>query len=207
MQHDKKLFITIEGIDGCGKTSLTKNLAKSLSKKGICTLATKEPGGTIASKELRKILQTQQKPLCYKAEFLLFAADRAQHFSDVIIPALKKEIIVISDRSADSSVAYQGYGRGESIDMIKSVNKWVTQGVIPDITFYIKIDIETALSRVDRRKKILTTFEKETKLFWERVLDGYEKIFAARKNVYTIDGTMNENAVLQSTIDILEKKL
>jgi dTMP kinase len=104
-------FITIEGIDGCGKSTLAENLTGALTKIGAPVLLTKEPGGSELGKSLRKILQEQHYPVCDKAEYLMFASDRAQHYKQLIQPALAAGKIVISDRWGDSSVAYQGYGR------------------------------------------------------------------------------------------------
>ena len=131
------LLITIEGIDGSGKSTLAKNLTTYLQRE-YETVLTKEPGGSALGKQLRTLLQTQPVPITPLAEYLLFAADRAQHFHEVIIPNLKKGRIIISDRMADSSIVYQGYGRGLDREKIKYVNQWAMQGVQPDITFYVQ---------------------------------------------------------------------
>ena len=112
------ILIAVEGIDGSGKSSFAKNLTEFFTSHDIATCLTKQPGGTPLGKQLRHILQTQSVPLCSKAEYLLFAADRAQHMHEVIAPALQEKKIVISDRLADSSIIYQGYGRGLEIPTI-----------------------------------------------------------------------------------------
>src|SRR3972149_5899470 len=124
------MLITLEGIDGSGKSTLAKKMADTLHN----VVLTKEPGGSALGKKLREILQMQPVPITPIAEFLLFAADRAQHFDEVVIPALEQNKIVISDRMADSSLVYQGYGRGINMENIKLVNKWVMQDITPDIT-------------------------------------------------------------------------
>src|SRR5438067_1616217 len=106
------MLITIEGIDGSGKSTLAKNLYQHLIANDVDALLTREPGATPLGKALRTILQEKNVAVCDQAEYLLFAADRAQHFKDTIIPALAKGTVVISDRMADSSLVYQGYGRG-----------------------------------------------------------------------------------------------
>jgi dTMP kinase len=197
---NKGKFITIEGIDGCGKSTLAENLTRALTKLGAPVILTKEPGGSELGKSLRKILQEQQSPVCEKAEYLMFAADRAQHFSQIINPALETGKTVISDRWCDSSVAYQGYGRGLDVEMIKTVNSWVTQNLKPDLIFYIRIDAQTAFDRIKKRNLELTAFEKEKIEFWKRVEHGYETIFMNKKNVVVLDGKMTQEELLTQTI-------
>ena len=194
-------FITIEGIDGCGKSTLAKNLADALVKTGASVVLTKEPGGSELGIALRKILQEQKDPVCEKAEYLLFAADRAQHFKQIIQPALINNKIVISDRWCDSSVAYQGYGRGLGVEMIKAINAWATQELIPDLIFYIRIDAQTAFDRIKKRNLELTAFEKEKVEFWTRVEHGYEELFMNNKNVIVLDGKMTQEELLQQAIN------
>ncbi len=183
------LLITLEGIDGSGKSTLAKYLVDALSKLGKQVILTKEPGGTALGKELRAILQTQKNPVCDKAEFLLFAADRAQHFKELVVPALERGQLVISDRMADSSLAYQGFGRGLDRDMIKSINRWAMQDITPDLTIFLRLAPALALERTLGRREAPTAFEQEKLEFWQRVADGYETIFAGRKNVVTLDAT------------------
>src|SRR5690348_7272425 len=112
------MLITIEGIDGAGKSSLIQHLIPLLTPLVPAIKATKEPGGSQLGVELRRLLQYPTTPIAPRAEYLLFAADRAQHFHDVVIPALKEGALVISDRMSDSSLAYQGYGRGHDLTII-----------------------------------------------------------------------------------------
>ena len=111
-------------------------------------LLTKEPGATALGQHLRSLLQQRTSPICPQAEFLLFAADRAQHVTEVVLPALHSGKIVISDRMADSSRAYQEFGRGLESSWIKSINQWTMQGLEPDLTLYLKIDYATAFTRL-----------------------------------------------------------
>jgi len=201
--EQKKNLITIEGIDGCGKSLLAQSLYKLLCDKGLDIVLTKEPGSTNLGQGLRKILHEQKKDVCDLSEYLLFAADRAQHFVQVVLPALNENKIVISDRMADSSLAYQGYGRGLDIDMIKTVNKWTMQDIEPDLVFYVKIDPQTALARVAKRNEKLTSFEKEKLDFWQRVINGFEFIFKDRKNVITLDGRLKPEEVLAQALEAL----
>lgn len=148
-------------------------------------------------------MHEEKEYVCDLSEYLLFAADRAQHFNQIVIPALNKNKIVISDRMADSSLAYQGYGRGLDLEMIKNVNKWAMQNIEPDLTFYIKIDAKIAFDRIKKRNETLTSFEKEKIDFWNKVLLGFEQIFKERKNVITLDGTLSPEDVTQEAFDIL----
>ena len=188
-------LITFEGIDGCGKTTLARAVCAALGlhrndEKLTGIVFTKEPGDTALGQSLRTILQKQKEMVCDLAEFLLFAADRAQHFEQVIIPKLKSGAWVVADRLADSSLAYQGYGRGIDIAHISATNAWAMQDVEPDLTIYVRIDIETALERIVQRNQELTTFELEKHAFWQRVITGYETIFAKRSTVLVIDGKL-----------------
>lgn len=182
-------LITFEGIDGCGKSTLAKALHEALSSKlSGNVIFTKEPGGTQLGQALRAILQTQKSMVCDLAEYLLFAADRAQHFAEIIMPTIQRGGWVLADRLADSSLAYQGYGRGISTERIAATNGWAMQGKEPDLTIYVQIDVETAFERIAKRNEALTSFEQEKRAFWHRVIIGYETIFASRNNVITING-------------------
>jgi len=191
------ILISIEGIDGSGKSTLANKLRDKLQKNTFDVTLTYEPGDSALGKHLRKILHERDFEICDKSEFLLFASDRAQHFESVVIPNLHKNKIVISDRMGDSSVAYQGYGRGEDIDMIKTINNWAMLNKKPDITFYIRVPIETAIQRLKKRKGRPTSFEKEKEKFVKKLITGFEELFKDRKDVITLDG--------QQDADILAK--
>ncbi|KKQ10661.1 MAG: Thymidylate kinase [candidate division TM6 bacterium GW2011_GWF2_36_6] len=201
-------FITIEGIDGSGKSTLAQNLVQKLQEHGIPVLLTKEPGGSQLGQQLRNILKTQSDPTCSKAEYLLFAADRAQHYIQIILPALEQGKVVISDRWADSSVAYQGYGRGLDVSMIKSINAWATNNIDPDAILYVNIDVQTALARIAKRCEELSTstwtIENEKIDFWNKVIHGYEELYAQRSNVTVIDGNQSQADMLKHTLEALK---
>ncbi len=200
----KGILIAIEGIDGSGKSTLAASLAHSLANENLSTLLTKEPGGTSLGNQLRAILQNQSVPLDPKAEFLLFAADRAQHFKEIVIPNLHAKKIIISDRMADSSLVYQGYGRGLDIAMIKTVNAWAMGNIEPDLVIYLKIDSEHALQRLQQRKEGLSTFEQDRINFTQKLIAGYAAIFKERSNVISLDGSLPlDKNVNQATKEIL----
>lgn len=184
----KGYLITIEGIDGSGKSTLAQTCAQTLQEKGYPVVFTKEPGATLLGKQLRTLVQEKQVPICPLAEYLLFAADRAQHFNQIVMPALEKKMIVISDRMADSSLAYQGYGRGLNKDHIQQVNQWCMNNIVPDLTLYVRIPLTTAIERIKARNQALTSFEKEKQDFTQRVMDGFETIMKGRSNSTILDG-------------------
>jgi dTMP kinase len=187
-QLKQGILITIEGIDGSGKSTLANKLRDSLQKKQLPVILTYEPGDTEIGKQLRKALQERPVPLCDKTEFLLYAADRAQHIQDVVLPQLNKKKIVLSDRMADSALAYQGYGRGLDLGIIQTVNNWVMQGIKPDLTLYIKISTQSAVARLKKRKGRPTSIEQEKEAFTKKVINGFDTIFATRNNVIILDG-------------------
>jgi dTMP kinase len=150
------LLVVFEGIDGSGKTTLAHAIAEELKKTFPKVILTREPGATALGKTLRGLILDGQ--LSDRAEFLLFAADRAQHCAERIRPALLENAIVISDRMADSSLIYQGISHGFRIEELRSINDWAMNGVKPDITFYLRIDPTVAHTRLVARGP-LTKFE------------------------------------------------
>ncbi|HEB42034.1 MAG TPA: dTMP kinase [Candidatus Dependentiae bacterium] len=203
LQLKRGVLIAIEGIDGSGKSTLAKNLSRSFTTKQLPTMLTKEPGGTPLGQQLRAIVEESMVSLQPKAEYLLFAADRAQHFSEVIIPQLQKNMLIISDRLADSSSAYQGYGRGLNLTMIQTINAWVMQNRQPDLVIYIKIPVTIALERVKKRKK-LTSFEQEKLSFTQRVAGGFDTLYKDKKNVIIIDGMQSSSIITKQAIQAIE---
>ncbi len=201
-QLKKGILIAIEGIDGSGKSTLAKNLHHYFVQQ-LPTLLTKEPGGTQLGQQLRTIVQQQTIPLQPEAEYLLFAADRAQHFTNVIIPQLKKNMLIISDRMADSSVAYQGYGRGLNVTMIQTINGWAMHNRKPDLIIYLKIPVTIALERIKKRKE-LTAFEQETIDFIQRVADGFDTLYKDKKNAIIIDGIQTEQFITEQAKQAIE---
>jgi dTMP kinase len=200
----KGMLIAIEGIDGSGKSTLAKNLATLLSENQYPTLLTREPGGTPFGKKVREMLQTQGALLSAQAQYLLFAADRAQHFNELVIPALENNTIVVSDRLSDSSLAYQCYGNGLDINHVRTINTWAMQSIVPDLTIFVKIDVHTALERAAQRGA-LSHFEKAA--FLEKVAAGFEELYKNRADVIVLDGTLAENVIAQQAFDAVKTYL
>ncbi len=197
-------LISIEGIDGSGKSSLAKNIHHKLSEYS-CVL-TKEPGGTPLGEEIRSILLATNAEMCPKAEFLLFAASRAEHLEKLVIPSLKEGSIVISDRMADSSVVYQGYARGLDINTIKSINTWAMNNVVPSLTFYLKLSVKEALERIQKRNHDLTVFEQE-EAFIQKTLEAFEDLFKNQDNVVILDAKESPEALADKAIEEIYKRI
>ncbi len=214
----KGLFITFEGLEGCGKTTQAKMLYNLLNKKGIPFIFTKEPGGTKIGQKIRKILLDQKNDsMDYKAEMLLFLASRAENVRLIILPALEEGKIVISDRFYDSTTAYQGYGRGIDLKIIKHLNALVVGKAIPDITFFLDIEPQEGLKRstaFSNSREI--RFEEEFvnkkiidgKLFLERVRDGYYKLSQEESGrIKVIDANRSKEEIFKDIIKIVNKKM
>lgn len=197
------ILIAIEGIDGSGKSTLAKNLYTLLQEKKYQTVLTKEPGGTALGQQLRNIVQEKKVPVCSQAEFLLFATDRAQHFHELVIPQLNAGALIISDRMSDSSLVYQGFGRGLDTHQIQAINSWAMHGKKPDITFYIKVTIQTATARIKARNEALTSFEKEKQDFIQKLIEGFDALYKNRNDVIIIDGNQTEEYVTTQALTAL----
>ena len=169
----KGLFITFEGGDGCGKTTQIKLLDEYLRNKGYKTLLTREPGSIGLGEKVREILLNYDGEVSPVCESFLFLADRAQNVDCIIKPAIEEGTIVICDRHTDSSVAYQGYGRGLDIERINMLNNIATSGLKPDLTIVLDVDVETSQSRVGSEKDRMESAGIE---FFERVRQGYLEI-------------------------------
>lgn len=167
------LFITFEGIDGCGKTTQLNLLAEYLEKKGLEVIITREPGAVGLGKKLREILLNYDGEVSPNCESFLFLADRAQHIDTIVKPAVEAGKIVLCDRHTDSTIAYQGYGRGLDLSQIKMLNNIATSGIKPNLTFIFDLDIETAFSRIGKTQDRIESAGLE---FFERVRKGYLEI-------------------------------
>lgn len=196
------MFITFEGIEGCGKTTQVKRLVKKLKRHHIPLVSTAEPGGTRIGKSIRRILlNSRNKHLAPLAELILYEADRAQHIEEIIKPALREGKWVICDRFSDSTVVYQGWARRQDMGLIKILNERVTQGIEPDLTFLLDCPVELGLGRALKRdlagtNKGQSRFENEKIAFHREVRRGYLKL--ARENpkrFVTIDASGDRDKI------------
>jgi len=185
-------FITFEGIDFCGKTTQAEKLANYLREKRYELVLIREPGGEKISEKIRKILLSEKnQEITNMTELLLYMASRAQLTQRVILPSLKKGKIVICDRYSDSSLAYQGYGRGLNKNMIKYLNRISTSGLVPNLTILLDVPVEISLKRKakEAKNKGGDRLEREKFEFRQRVREGYLKIAEKnKKRIKIIDG-------------------
>ena len=197
------LFITFEGGDGCGKTTQIKLLDEYLQNKGYRTLLTREPGSKGLGIKLREILLNYDGEVSPTCESFLFLADRAQHVDCIIKPALKDGIIVLCDRHTDSTVAYQGYGRGLDLDQIHELNKIATSGLKPDLTIVLDVDVETSQKRVGTEKDRMESAGIE---FFERVRNGFLKIAEQEpERVKVVDSKQTIEAIHKQIVELIKK--
>lgn len=195
MNTPKGLFITFEGGDGCGKTTQLNLVEKYLSEKGQNIIKTREPGSIGLGQKLREVLLHYDGDVASTAEAFLFLADRAQHIEKLVLPAIEEGKIVLCDRHTDSTIAYQGYGRGENIEQIKMLNNLATQGLKPDLTLIFDVSEEIAQTRVGAEKDRMESAGNE---FHKRVRNGYLEIAKQEPSrVKVIDANLSIEEVFQ----------
>lgn len=173
-------FITLEGPDGSGKTTQAHLLVAWLRGQGLPVVQTREPGGSDIGDQIREVLHdAANSKMMAQTEFLLYSASRAQHIVELILPALSAGQIVVSDRYADSSMAYQGYGRGLDLETIQAITAFATQGVKPDLTLYFDIAAGEGLQRRLLSGEAWNRMDAEALAFHQRVRNGYLELAAA----------------------------
>ena len=197
----KGLFITFEGGDGCGKTTQINLLDEYLRQKGYKTLLTREPGSKGLGIKLREILLNYDGDVSPVCESFLFLADRAQHVDCIIKPALEEGVIVLCDRHTDSTVAYQGYGRGLDLEQIHRLNKIATSGLKPDLTIVLDVDVETSQKRVGAEKDRMESAGIE---FFERVRQGFLEIAKQEPDrVKVVDSTQSIQEIHRKILELV----
>ena len=204
------LFITLEGVDGCGKTTQARLLAEWLVAQvpqpaGV--LLTRQPGGTAIGEQLRELVLSPQNHITPEAELFLYLADRAVHVAEVVVPALDRGCVVVCERYTDSTLAYQGYGRGLDLKLLRRLNEMATEGVTPDLTLVLNIpaaEVRLDASRLDRlesaggdfRERVADGFRALARGEPERVkiLDGMQSIQAVHEQIIALVGALLETA-------------
>jgi len=209
MQRGK--FITFEGLDGCGKSTQLEIAKKWLKRKGFSVITSREPGGTSVGKEIRKILlNPNHKGLNSKSELLLYLADRIQNLHESILPAKSAGKIVLCDRSHDSTIAYQGFGRGLDLDVLESIIENYIRPYTPDFTILLTISPETVFKRLKKRKENLKTdrLDQESLSFFEKVSKGFQTIASSEKErIICINGEQKIEEIHKEIIEFLMLKL
>jgi dTMP kinase len=197
------MFITLEGIEGCGKSTQARHLAQWLSDTGRACLLTREPGATPIGRRIRSLLlDPDSGAIAPAAELFLYCADRAQHVRDVIRPALEEGRIVVCDRYVDATLAYQGYARGQDLDLIRQAHRASVEGLMPDLTILLDLPAAEGLARAWRqirdggRPRGESRFETEALVFHERVRAGYLALARQEPERYrVVDAAADEAAV------------
>ncbi len=187
---ERGIFITFEGMDGCGKTTQMRRLARRLKKEGRSVLQTAEPGGTEIGLQIRGILlDSKNRDLSPTAELLLYFAARAQNVDQWILPALSQGTIVLADRFTDSSLVYQGCGRGLGAETVLALDRIACRGLKPDLTLLIDVDLATSLSRAQARNlrgNRTDRMEEQDAAFYEKVRDAYLALAAQEPGRFRI---------------------
>lgn len=207
----KGKLIVFEGVEGSGKTTQLQALKSWLQTADLrqekSVVVTREPGGTSLGKGLRQLLLEGETPIQDRAELLLYAADRAQHVEEFLKPHLARGAIILGDRYTDSTVAYQGYGRGLCLDLIAQLNQIATQGLQADVTFWLDVDAEIGLARAKRRGAA-DRIEQADLAFHQRVQQGFCQLAAAHpQRIVRIDAHKSESDVHLAILEILQQRL
>lgn len=197
------LFITFEGPDGCGKTTQMNLLAQYFEKKGKKVVLTREPGGKGLGEKVREILLNYNGEVSDRCESFLFLADRAQNIDIIVKPAVEKGEIVLCDRHIDSTVAYQGYGRGLDLNEINILNNLATGGKKPDLTLVFDVDVETSMKRVGKEKDRMESAGID---FHNRVRNGYLELAKQEPTrIKVLDATKTIKEIHEKVVEIVEK--
>lgn len=196
---EQGLFLTLEGGDGSGKTSLQSSLSSYLSSLGYPVVTTRAPGGTLLGGAIREILLHKTKiPLCKRAELFLFLADRSQHVKEIILPALHQKKLVLCDRFNDSTIAYQGGAREIDLSQIAKLCHFAVEGLEPHLTFYLDLDPEEGLRRAQGIKSSQDRLEQEALEFHRKVRTTYLDLAREHPSrIYVIDAMQSQEEVFQ----------
>ncbi len=203
MEAQKKVFISFEGGEGAGKSTLIQKVYEEFLKREAPVLLTRAPGGTMTGELIRHLLlHHDEKDISFRCELFLFLADRAQHVEQVIVPALKKQTIVLCDRFNDSTVAYQGGARGFDPAWVRKLCLFATKDLEPDITLYLDIDPHEGLKRVERSKDRI---EKEDIAFHQKIRLAYLQIAKQEpKRFHVLDASQSPDDVVRQALHVLD---
>jgi dTMP kinase len=208
---DSGKLITFEGLDGCGKSTQLEKVTDWLNAQGYSVLKTRQPGGTIIGQQIRSILlNPEHEELQPESELLLYLADRIQHLQELILPAKTAGKIVLCDRFHDSTVAYQGYGRGLNLNSIESIVAHCIKPYAPDLTILLNISPETVDSRLERRQEHVEKdrLDLESLSFFKRVAQGFQELAATEPDRFIcINGEQDIDDIHLQIVNILQQRL
>jgi dTMP kinase len=197
-------LITLEGVDGSGKSTLAEGLLPKLKESGLPISLLREPGGVPLSERIRELVHDPEMTVGPRAEALLYAAARAQLVAQELAPRLARGEWVLLDRYVDSSLAYQGAGRGLGVEEIRELNRFATADLEADKTLLLRIDLETALSRVNNRTRGTDRLEREKSSFFSEIIEAYDRLAAAEpERITVIDATVAPSTLLDSAVSAL----
>lgn len=205
------IFITLEGPDGSGKSTQAARLVRALKRQGFRVAHTREPGGTAVSEKIRKAILDQKMRMSPITELLLYEASRAQHVSEIISPALKSGKVVVCERFTDSSIAYQGFGRGISLSSVEAMNHIAAFGIVPDLTIILDTDLLRGQWAIRQRRRMgrkADRLEKEGASFQARVRRGY--LYLSKKyprRVKLIQAERLWNKTTEKILDVVHRRL
>lgn len=199
-------FITFEGNDGCGKTTISSRIYETLKAEGYDVIFTREPGGISISEQIRSVLlDPKNTTMDGRTEALLYAAARRQHLVEKVIPALEEGKIVLCDRFIDSSLAYQGVARGLGIDEVYTVNEFAIDSHMPDATIFLKVDAEVGMARIASRGE-KDRLDEEGEKFHRLVAQGYDEVLKRYQNrIHVIDAEQEVDQVFEDTYRLIKE--
>ena len=204
------LFITFEGPEGSGKTTIANMVLNTLKQEGHKILYTREPGGIDIAEQIREvILNKKNTAMDPKTEALLYAASRRQHLIEKVLPALKEDTVVLCDRFVDSSLVYQGVGRGLGIDTVYQMNLFAIEDVMPNLTIFFDVKPEIGLARIHKdENREVNRLDLETLDFHQKVYDGYCKVAEHYKDrIVSVDASQDIDHVYQQVLQLVKEKL
>lgn len=204
------MFITFEGVEGCGKSSVLAKVYDELKKEGFDVIQTREPGGVKIAEEIRKVLLDKENTMMDKrTEALLFAASRRQHLIEKVWPALKENKIVLCDRFIDSSLAYQGGGDGIGVNEVLNVNLFATENTFPDLTILFDIDPRVGLARINKNaNREVNRLDVKELSFYDTIRNTFLELAKEYKDRFVvIDASMDFDTVYQNVLKIIKEKI
>ena len=213
MYKKKPFFIVFEGVEGCGKSFQSKKLNNNLKKKKITALLTREPGGTKSAELIRNLIlkdyfnkDNKKEKFDKYTDTLLYLAARNEHIKNKIKPALKKKLIVICDRFTDSTLAYQVYGKKVNINFINNIQKFILDGIKPNLTFVLKVSSHASRKRLEKRKS-KNRYDNFAQSFYNKAQNSFLKIAKNKKNYFILNSSLNDNTLENKIFKIVCKYL